>query len=78
MLLVLGRFKNNHGEGNGEPLQCSCLENPRGRVAWWAAIYGVARVGHNWIDLAVAAAKAPIKYGEKRVKKTADNSKENN
>ena len=31
------------GEGNGNPLQCSCLENPRGRGAWWAAIYGVAQ-----------------------------------
>ena len=29
------------GEGNGTPLQCSCLENPEG--AWWAAIYGVAQ-----------------------------------
>ena len=31
------------GEGNGNPLQCSCLENPRNRGAWWAAIYGVAQ-----------------------------------
>ena len=31
------------GEGNGNPLQCSCLENPRDGGAWWAAIYGVAR-----------------------------------
>ena len=31
------------GEGNGNPLQCSCLENPRDRGAWWAAIYGVAQ-----------------------------------
>ena len=31
------------GEGNGNPLQCSCLENPRDRRAWWAAIYGVAQ-----------------------------------
>ena len=31
------------GEGNGNPLQCSCLENPRGGRAWWAAIYGVAQ-----------------------------------
>ena len=31
------------GEGNGNPLQCSCLENPRGRGAWWAAIYGVTQ-----------------------------------
>ena len=31
------------GEGNGSPLQCSCLENPRDGGAWWAAIYGVAQ-----------------------------------
>ena len=31
------------GEGNGNPLQCSCLENPRDRGAWWAAIYGVTQ-----------------------------------
>ena len=31
------------GEGNGAPLQCSCLENPRDGGAWWAAIYGVAQ-----------------------------------
>ena len=31
------------GEGNGNPLQCSCLENPRGRAAGWAAVYGVAQ-----------------------------------
>ena len=31
------------GEGNGNPLQCSCLENPRVGGAWWAAIYGVAQ-----------------------------------
>ena len=31
------------GEGNGNPLQCSCLENPREGGAWWAAIYGVAQ-----------------------------------
>ena len=31
------------GEGNGNPLQYSCLENPRDRRAWWAAIYGVAQ-----------------------------------
>ena len=31
------------GEGNGNPLQCSCLENPRNGGAWWAVIYGVAQ-----------------------------------
>ena len=31
------------GEGNGNPLQCSCLENPRDGGAWWAAVYGVVQ-----------------------------------
>ena len=31
------------GEGNGNPLQCSCLEIPRDGAAWWAAVYGVAQ-----------------------------------
>ena len=31
------------GEGNGNPLQCSCMENPREGGAWWAAVYGVAQ-----------------------------------
>ena len=32
-----------NGEGNGTPLQYSCLENPMGRGAWWAAVHGVAK-----------------------------------
>ena len=48
------------GEGNGSPLQCSCLENPRDGGAWWAAIYGVAQ---SWTRLqqlssSLAAAKS--------------------
>ena len=39
-----GRFP---GEGNGNPLQYSCLENPKDGGAWWATVHGVARVGHN-------------------------------
>ena len=31
------------GEGHGNPLQCSCLENPRDGGAWWAAVYGVTQ-----------------------------------
>ena len=31
------------GEGNGNPLQCSCLENPRDEGAWWTAVFGVAQ-----------------------------------
>ena len=40
------------GEGNGNPLQCSCLENPRDGGAWWAAICGVAQSWTNWSHLA--------------------------
>ena len=37
-------FSLSHiGEGNGNPLQCSCLENPRDGGAWWVAVYGVAQ-----------------------------------
>ena len=36
-------------KGNGTPLQYFCLENPMDRGAWWAAVHGVARVGHNWV-----------------------------
>ena len=36
------------GEGNGNPLQCSCLENPMDSGAWWAAVYGVAQ---SWTRL---------------------------
>ena len=39
----LSLFTFMHGEGNGNPFQCSCLENPRDRGAWWAAVYGVAQ-----------------------------------
>ena len=35
------------GEGNGNPLQYSCLENPMDRGAWQATIHGVKRVGHD-------------------------------
>ena len=31
------------GDGNGNPLQCSCLENPKDRGAWWASVYGVTQ-----------------------------------
>ena len=36
------------GGGNGKPLQCSCLENPRDGGAWWAAVHGVAK---SWTRL---------------------------
>ena len=46
------------GEGKGNPLQCSCLENPREGGAWWLPSVGSHRVGHDWSDLAAAAAAA--------------------
>ena len=40
---VLERLLGQGGEGNGNPLQYSCLENPRDRGAWWASVYWVAQ-----------------------------------
>ena len=45
-----------YGEGNGNPLQYSCPENPRDRGAWRATVHGVARVGH---DLATKSRPPP-------------------
>ena len=42
--IIIGRF----GEGNGNPLQYSCLENPRDRGVWWATVYGVTQ---SWTRL---------------------------
>ena len=44
------------GEGNGNPLQCSCLENPRDREPGGLPSMELHRVGHDWSDLAAAAA----------------------
>ena len=48
------------GEGNGNPLQCSCLEKPRDGGAWRAAVYGVAQSRTRLSDLAAAAAFSPL------------------
>ena len=48
------------GEGNGNPLQYSCLENPRDGGAWWAAVMGSHRVGHDWSDS--SSSKLPAMY----------------
>ena len=39
------------GEGNGNPIQYSCLENPMDRGAWQATVHGVATVGHNLVTI---------------------------
>ena len=50
------------GEGNGNPLQCFCLENPRDKEAWWAAVYGVAqsRTWLKWLSSRTAARQASL------------------
>ena len=40
-------LERSPGGGNGNPLQYSCLENPMDRVAWWATLHVVVRVGHD-------------------------------
>ena len=47
------------GEVNGNPLQCSCLENPRDGWAWWAAVYGVAQ---SWTRLKRLSSSSSSKY----------------
>ena len=50
------------GEGNGNPLQCSCLENPRERGAWWAAVSGVAqnRTRLKWLSSSSSSISGPF------------------
>ena len=57
------------GEGNGNPLQCSCLENPRDEGAWWAAVYGVAqsRTRLKWLSITVKG-NGNVNYREQRWK----------
>ena len=49
------------GEGNGNPLQCSCLENPRDGGAWCAAVYGVtqSRTQLKWLSSSSSSNKGP-------------------
>ena len=50
------------GEGNGNPLQCSCLENPRDGGAWWAAVYGVSQ-SRTWLKwLSSSSSKPPLSH----------------
>ena len=48
------------GEGNGNPLQCSCLDNPRDGGAWWASIYGVAQSRTRLKRLSSSSSIAPL------------------
>ena len=53
------------GKGNGSPLQCSCLENPRDGGAWWAAIYGVAQSRTRLQRLSSSSAVTLQNYSDK-------------
>ena len=55
------------GEGNGNPLQCSCLENPRDRGAWWIAVYGVAqsRTRLKWLSSSSRVSARPLSLPKK-------------
>jgi len=48
------------GEGNGNPLQCSCLENPRDGGAWWAAVYGVTQSRTRLNRLSSSSSSIPL------------------
>ena len=52
------------GEGNGNPLLCSCLENPRDGGAWWAAVYGVtqSRTRLKWLSSSSRSVPIPSGY----------------
>ena len=50
------------GEGNGDPLQCSCLENPRDEGAWWAAVSGVAQSRTRLKRLSSSSSSSSTQY----------------
>ena len=56
------------GEGNGNPLQCSCLENPRDRGAWWAAIYGIIQSRTQLKRLSSSSSSKLTKWKSSRAK----------
>ena len=56
------------GEGNGNPLQCSCLENPRDGGAWWAAIYGVPQ---SWTRLKRLSSSSSSSHGNREESMTS-------
>ena len=62
----MGPHLERNGEGNGNPLQYSCLENPVDREAWWAAVY---RVAQSWTQLKRLSMHPCIRKKGKNTKK---------
>ena len=58
------------GEGNGSPLQCSCLENPRDGRDWWAAVYGVAQSRTRLKRLSSSSSSILMSESQKRISST--------
>ena len=54
------------GEGNGNPLLCSCLENPRDGGAWWAAVYGIAQSQTRLKRLSSSSSSSSVYMGLSR------------
>ena len=52
-MVIFSRLSQSNGEGNGTPLQYSCLENPMDGGTWWAAVHGVARSRTGLSDFTV-------------------------
>ena len=57
-----------HGEGNGNPLQDSCLENPMDREVWWATVHGVAKSRTRLSDLTHSLRRHIISISHVRLK----------
>ena len=62
------------GEGNGSPLQCSCLENPRDWGAWWAAVYEVAQslTRLKWLSSSSSSNDTTVESGDSKLKCSHD------
>ena len=57
------------GEGNGNPLQYSCLENPRDGGTWWAAVYGVAQSWTRLKQLSSSCSSSMLPLNSKEIKR---------
>src|SRR5574340_799045 len=55
------------GEGNGNPLRCSCLENPGDGGAWWAAVYGVAQNRTRLKQLSSSSSSVKLNFKAKNI-----------
>ena len=58
------------GEGNGNPLQCSCLENPRDSGVWWAAVHGVAQGRTQLMRLCSSNSSVVLKKERNKIRRS--------